>query len=241
MKRHPLDGFYCVDTSSTISPDRITSGDKATAPSNVGYVGSQPSVVRRSLEVLPDIAGAHFIDLGCGKGRACVIATEYGFDRVIGIEFGARLAGLASRNARIMRERFPSRPSIEIRIGDATCFEPPAGQEMLVIFLYNPFGELLVKALLAHLEAMIAGGRRMFVVYYNPVQFAVFDGSASFERYFAARYDLTPDERKAAPFGDGYESVIIYQARGPAMTAPLPGADRRAVVTLPHLGAVVEN
>jgi SAM-dependent methyltransferase len=32
-----------------------------------------------------------FLDIGCGKGRALIIATEYGFKDLIGVDYSAKL------------------------------------------------------------------------------------------------------------------------------------------------------
>src|SRR6185295_51974 len=46
-----------------------------------------------------------FIDFGCGKGRALVLAAEHGFKRIIGIEFASSLYELAAHNIAIYRGR----------------------------------------------------------------------------------------------------------------------------------------
>jgi len=240
-KRHPFDKVYGVDTSNVISAKRIKSVHNLEVTSNVGYVGSQPSVIRRTLDIVPNLGGSVFIDIGCGKGRVCVVATEYSFSRIIGVEYGAALAAVAERNAQIIRKRFAERTAIEIQVGDETCFTPPPGDAPMVIFLYNPFGEMLFEALLAHLERIIRQqARKIFVAYYNPVHFAVFDRSMLFSRLAAERYDLTPEEKAAAIFGDGHESVILYQSVGAPMAPALASASRKAVVTIPDMGAIVE-
>lgn len=240
-KRHPFDKVYGVDTSNVISAKRIRSAHNLEVTSNVGYVGSQPSVIRRTLDIVPNLGGSVFIDIGCGKGRVCVVATEYAFSRIIGVEFGAALAAVAQRNAEVIRKRFPERTAIDIQVGDGTCFTPPDDNAPMVIFLYNPFGEMLIEALLKHLETIIRRQeRKIFVAYYNPVHFAVFDRSPLFSRLAAERYDLTPEEQAAAIFGDGHESVILYQSVGAPMAPALASASRKAVVTIPDMGAVVE-
>jgi SAM-dependent methyltransferase len=40
-----------------------------------------------------------FVDLGCGKGRVLMIASEFGFRRVVGVEFCAELCRQARANA----------------------------------------------------------------------------------------------------------------------------------------------
>ena len=72
---------------------------------SLGYIASQPSVIRTAIETIPEIAGAHFIDLGCGKGRAVAVATEYPYASIAGIELSPGLARRARSN---MKRRSPS-------------------------------------------------------------------------------------------------------------------------------------
>jgi SAM-dependent methyltransferase len=105
------------------------------------------------MSLLPPVAlGFTFIDLGCGKGRALVLARKRGFCRVIGVEFAPALASVARRNV----------PEAEITIADAAAFNFPDCP--LVVFLYNPFGSEVLEQVADHLST-----RRGFVAYVNPV------------------------------------------------------------------------
>ena len=92
-----------------------------------------------------------FVDYGCGKGRALVLAAEHGFAHVAGIEHVPALHAQARRNVESYRERRPAAPSIEVRLGDAAEFEAPEGRALL--FFYNPFDEAVMARVLAQLEA----------------------------------------------------------------------------------------
>jgi predicted RNA methylase len=39
-----------------------------------------------------------FVDIGSGKGRALIIAAEYAFKRIIGVEYSPSLATICRRN-----------------------------------------------------------------------------------------------------------------------------------------------
>ena len=58
-------------------------------------MGSQPTIIRRALDTLGDIAGYTFIDIGCGKGRPLVVASEYPFARILGCDISAELVKTA--------------------------------------------------------------------------------------------------------------------------------------------------
>jgi hypothetical protein len=131
-----------------------------------------------------------------------------------------------------LRRRFPDRVPIRVEIHDASTYSYPDGD--LVVFLYNPFPEVVVGKVIAQLESLLVfGGRRIFVVYYNPVHGHCFDASASFSRYFAATLPYAIEELGYGPDKD--EAVVIWQAGGQLRARA--GADIAIRVTAPDVRA----
>jgi SAM-dependent methyltransferase len=113
-----------------------------------------------------DSQASTFVDLGCGKGRALVVAAEFGWRQLVGVEYDPDLAARAQENAESYSRRRLSSPdlSIEIIEGDAASYEPPAGQFLL--FMYNPFGEQTVAAVVDRVIQSWSSDRRPVVVVY---------------------------------------------------------------------------
>lgn len=117
-----------------------------------------------------------FVDIGCGKGRALILAHEAGFSKLIGVEFSGSLCRIARQNLDHLK--------IEASIyrQDAANFALP--KEPLVLFFYNPFGERIMRQVLSHL-----GDSRRIVVYVNPLHRNAFgklkllDGDKNFDIY----------------------------------------------------------
>jgi hypothetical protein len=235
---HPIDRRLGIETSQKTSRKLIRTGTEADAVS-VGYVGATPSIIRKCLNVINIPADAVFIDIGCGKGRALVVGTEYPFQAIIGIELSDFLCDLARRNI----EKLPEGAAAErvvIVNGDASTPVLPDAP-CVVLFCYNPFHRPLVMKLAQHLEQEIPKDqhRVVWLIYYNPVCFDVFDTSPSLRRYFAAKIDFEDDEKVAAPTGNTFDSVIIYQSvTGPQRPA-IRGADAGVKIIIPDLGADV--
>src|SRR6201996_6100424 len=141
MRRHPFDSAYNVETSGAIPPWLLRSGSEADKHSN-SYAGCQPSCLRAALASIPDCHDYRFVDLGGGKGRALIIASEFPFSRIVGIELAPDLVPLARRNTKSVASRYAGRPPIEVIQGDATAVPFPEGH--LVVFLYHAFGPELV-------------------------------------------------------------------------------------------------
>ena len=230
--RHPLDVAYGVRTQGAM-PLYLNRTGSAADRDMIPYAGCVPSVLRRVLDTLTGLQAASFLDLGCGKGRALVIASERPFRTLLGVELNAGLVAVARRNLGRVRRRHPERPSFEVRQGDASRPDLPDGD--LVVFLYHPFGERLVQTLCEHLAAAASG--QVHVIYENPVHGDVFDRSPGFERWFAGMLDYADEE-----LGHGFdtaESIVVWRTRCEGAPPPLAGATRTIQVTKPGFRAVV--
>jgi SAM-dependent methyltransferase len=108
-----------------------------------------------------------FIDIGAGKGRALLLASEFDFRRIIGVELLPELVKVARENVSEF-ERRGMRSGIEVVCGDATNFTLPA--EPAVIFLFNPLPESSLRKFLENLERWIGqNSDPVYVVYANPI------------------------------------------------------------------------
>src|SRR5258708_741778 len=134
--RHPFDREYHTDTSGIVPSDRLESSPHDSKKKNI-YSGSQPSIIRLALNTLPALPECTIIDLGCGKGRPLLVASEYPFRSVIGVELSPSLVLDARKNAATLSQQFSRRAPIKVEQHDAGQFALPAGNA--VIFLYNPF------------------------------------------------------------------------------------------------------
>jgi SAM-dependent methyltransferase len=239
--KHPIDKIYGIETSAKVRRFRLMTGDAETNGANNGYAGSQPSIVRKSLDVLPPLQDASFIDLGAGKGRVATIATEYPFRRVVGVELSAALCKVMQKNSAHVARKFPGRPRVEVVEGDASRPELPLGGDV-VLFLYNSFRAPLVARLVQYLGEMWGEdpGRKLFFIYYNPVHSHVLDADPAFARYSAEWHKFSPEEAASTPFANDFDSVVIWQKTSHAMADPKPGADREVVVDFADFGAIVQ-
>jgi SAM-dependent methyltransferase len=121
----------------------------------VGYAPISLEVWQQVMHGLPmDPRNHWFADLGCGKGRALILAAESGFQRVIGVEFSLDLCRIARRNLAKLNL------NAEILCQSARDYEFPRGSG--VVFLYNPFGPSVLEPVLKSVPP------DCYVVYVNP-------------------------------------------------------------------------
>jgi SAM-dependent methyltransferase len=113
-----------------------------------------------------DLSKLTFVDFGSGKGRALLLAAEHPFRRIIGVEFAQPLVETARANLHHYGETHDVR-RIEVVHFDATKYDLP--NEPLLIFLYNPFGDLMMKAVAEKTrESLRSSPRDAVILYLNP-------------------------------------------------------------------------
>ena len=173
---HPFDTEHGVETSGRIGGSQLGAGH-AHDVFNTAYVGVPPSRLRNAVAQWREVAGDRlgsppigeyaFFDVGCGKGRALMLASEMGFRECAGVELDPGLAVVARRNLEAWERTGKAQCPVRIVEGDAT--EAALPELPLLVYVYNPFRAPVVKKLLARLEAH-AGERagEMDVIYLVP-------------------------------------------------------------------------
>jgi SAM-dependent methyltransferase len=138
------------------------------------YQASEPALFHEIMQALPVRRdGFTFIDLGSGKGRTLLMASDYSFRRIIGVELLEELNEIARRNvARYNNERQKCF-AIESLSGDARGFDFPG--EPSVLYLFNPFPKHVLQEVLENLQRSLAASpREVFVIYHNMIYERVF-------------------------------------------------------------------
>ena len=169
---HPFDERYGTDTGGLIGGGTLAVGSIHDAHI-VAYAGIAPSRLRAGLErwlslLLPGetMQASSFVDLGCGKGRALLLASEYPFREVVGVELNPGLAAIAEANLQGWRRWGQGVVTRGVTCGDATEFRYPAGA--LLVFIYNAFGGPVIRAVLDALERQVrATGCRVDLLFQN--------------------------------------------------------------------------
>jgi len=147
--------------------------------------------VIRSLPI--DIEYYRFIDYGSGKGRTLLLASEFPFIEVIGIEVVATLHETACRNVAAFPRHLMKCHDVKSLCMNATKYQPPSGP--LVVFMYNPFDEVIMERVLDQLSSFSESSDQVYLVYRNPKQHGTILSRFSFVNSFFggswASYEIT--------------------------------------------------
>jgi len=109
-----------------------------------------------------------FIDVGSGKGRALLLAADYPFRRILGVELFPTLHRIAQQNIHKYKSDSQRCFDIEAICGDAREFTFPP--EPTVLYLFNPLPEAGLAEMLRNLESSLnQHPRALFVLYHNPL------------------------------------------------------------------------
>ncbi len=111
-----------------------------------------------------------FIDYGSGKGAALIHARQYGFEKVIGVEFAKELHEKALEN--IQKLHLDNTISLH---EDAAAFTPPP--ETTLIYFFNPFDAVVMEKV-AQKITQTTFHNDPYIIYGRPTCAAVM------ERYF---------------------------------------------------------
>src|SRR5262249_51117181 len=155
-----------VDTSGVIPLKNLTIiGDNAAQ--GVWYEPMSVKVFRQIMNHLNiNYADFEFIDLGSGKGRVLLLAAEYEFKKVIGVEFAEELHRIASDNVAAWERQRGRRGNIHTVCMDAAEFPIPATP--VVVFFYSPFRGSVMDSVLDNLRTSLAiNPRRIVMIYYG--------------------------------------------------------------------------
>jgi hypothetical protein len=213
---HPFDQIHGVDTSGLVPANHLLTGhpndEHVTA-----YYGVAPSILRTLIahwrETIPPhpISRYTFIDIGAGKGRGLLVASEFHFRKVIGIELNPALAVIARRNVALWTRAHaedstaPRIAPIEVLEQDALDFDIPATPTLL--FLFHPFEAPVLTELLRRIEAQLqnqlaarASGAQppaLDLIYVNAECVNVLDRNRAFTQLFLDNVPMSPEDHAA--------------------------------------------
>jgi SAM-dependent methyltransferase len=214
---HPFDIEHGVETSGLIGGRELVSGHAHDADSTA-YYGIAPSILRSALAQWTEKVTSEaldprqfvFVDLGAGKGRAILLASEYPFRQVIGVELNRELAEIAQRNAQHWQGLGRTRCEIQVVNQDATEFPwPPAP---LLVFLFNPFGRRVMAKVLQTLKEQAGrSGQTVDVLYVNPEFAFVLDRVPGLRKLSSRRIEMTSADKAVDVFSSASELCNLYR------------------------------
>jgi SAM-dependent methyltransferase len=178
MDRH-FDLAFGTDTRGVIENEALSDVASPNLARGIRYEPTRALPLRRVLRAARIPADGGFVDLGCGKGRALMVAVLCGFQHVTGVDYSGALCVAAEKNLDLFRARTKRTFTSTVLAADAADYA--FAKDDNVVYLFNPFDAVVLAAVLARLrQSMAANPRTVWLVYHNPVHRAAIVTTGAF-------------------------------------------------------------
>ncbi len=163
---------YSIDTSPPVElPDlTIVNGDieQSSRYEGVNYYILE-SLLKRLTEIISPFS---FTDLGCGKGRAMVVAAHHGFTTINGVDFAKEVCITAEQNMQKVQKKFPNMKYV---VACKNVLDYDIQPDESVFFMFNPFSDETIFRFLEKVEKSIEQHPRdIYFVYVSPKHIETF-------------------------------------------------------------------
>jgi SAM-dependent methyltransferase len=158
------------------------------------YQASRTRYFRRLLQRIEIKPDSTFVDLGAGKGRTLVLASERGFRSVVGVEFSPELCSIARRNVEAYTRWRAATTAFDVVNMDATRYEFRDDQDVLYV---TAFATESLRSILDNVaRSLERAPRELTLIYHNP--------------HVRDLIDSYPAFRRTDEFAYGSETAFIY-------------------------------
>jgi SAM-dependent methyltransferase len=149
-----FDRTHGTETTRHVNKWRLGIGAAA-----VHYQATRPELFSKACEALPpEVRTYPFFDLGCGKGRVLIMAHEFGFKQIVGVELSQALLKTCRRNLTRL-----AITNVSLVAQDAAVLTFP--DSPVVVFMYNPFRPPLLNVVI---ERLSMHAYPVFLIYVTP-------------------------------------------------------------------------
>jgi SAM-dependent methyltransferase len=153
------------------------------------YEGASYYLLEHVLAQLQPSPDDMLADIGCGKGRAICVAAHYGFHQLRGIDFSEAFCARAFQNIQYTLSKLPH--AVDATVTHADALEWPFPPQLNYFFLFNPFGETVMRPFIQRIkDHALQTRRKITVVYLSPVYKALFLENGFTETFRIQKYQL---------------------------------------------------
>jgi hypothetical protein len=163
-----FDRRFGVKTGGNLNLANLTVLPTRNRPFGIGYSATSEFLFAQMISAVPaDLQDFVFVDFGSGLGRVLLLASEYPFQAIRGVEFSPDLHKIACDNIRSYRSHTQKCKDIESVCQDAAEYRIPEARA--VFYFYNPFLEPVMARVIHNIEQSLQKNpREAYLIYYNP-------------------------------------------------------------------------
>jgi SAM-dependent methyltransferase len=216
QSRSDFDQRHNVDTDGDFDDWTYLSDLQIESPNWIygnNYCGIEPERFRAIMDELDiGLNKFTFVDFGSGKGRALLLASEFPFRKIAGVEFSQELHSAAERNIRNYQSASKKCSSIKSVCEDFVDYELPP--EPSVFFFFDPCArEVLERLFLRVKKSLQDCPRKSYLIYVAPgVKQSLLDSTDFLSRIHRnEKYNFSLYECKNV-----HDSVVSVEASHPS-------------------------
>ena len=206
---HPFDLLHGTDTGGYLSGTDLQKHFRSSYSRTPDH-SIAPSALCRAIASLPLFPeNFSFVDLGCGKGRAVLVASHFPFRKLLGVEVASELCEAARANI-ASKPEWASRASI-LNQDPSTVTYP---HTPLVVLLFHPVLAPVLRRAVANLERQFRRTpRETYVVCANNPRFLKTLERFPFLREIANMpHELSPEDAAVDQSRPSHERFRVYTA-----------------------------
>jgi len=160
-----FDRRFRVDTAGILKPTELQS-DPRFQQSNWYAPTATTSFFRMLRQIKVDFSKFVFIDFGCGKGKALLLASQLPFKEIIGIELWSEMISVAEENLKSYTGNRKCK-TFQLHYMDASEFPIPSDPG--IFYFFDPFREEVMQKVLENIrQSLAAAPREIYIIYCEP-------------------------------------------------------------------------
>jgi SAM-dependent methyltransferase len=183
------DSRFGIETTDFVPAASFDVSDSEALKAGSYHPSPVPVFTKSMQELAIDYSKFAFIDFGSGKGRILLLASEYPFKKIIGVEFSQKLHEVARVNIKRYKEKTACACSeIELVLENAITYRIPA--DPCIFYLFNPFQFDIMKDVVANIETSLSEQpREAYLIYLKPKNPHAIEKGSRFRRIQTLDFD----------------------------------------------------
>lgn len=130
---------------------------------NHHYSPIYSTALRDCLSSIDNKHKMHFVDYGCGKGKGLLIASQFNFKKITGIDINKNLLNICKRNIKNFRKNNYKPQKIKLINSDALKYKI---NDENVFFFFNPFSNIILDKVLKNI--LNSTQKKIYVIFAGP-------------------------------------------------------------------------
>lgn len=158
-----FDVRYGTDTSAFVTLEDLGVENMNLAHAEM-YQPTHTIPLKKLFKTLQLNPGKILVDFGCGKGRVLLVASEFDFKEVRGIEFSPHLCSIAEKNCSTFSSKSRTNTNFKVILSDVANYE--IQDDETVFFLFNPFDKPVLSKVLHNISnSYTRSSRKIMIIY----------------------------------------------------------------------------